>query len=234
MKDSDHYNMMTGTKRLISEEFYFKSIFKKTEKIVCAVSYLLAHTDENVRDSAPAQDLEDWALKTLSFIGETLLLQEDKVSDITYQLANKLVVLESKLRVLYARGGIHREHLNVFVAEIDTVLRAVRSLDKGVADSAVILFAGTEEQTLPRPVSRKKIGGSTPASSTSGTSGDDRRDRIKAILQAAQKASIKDITDTIKDCSEKTIQRELNAMIKDNLVSREGERRWSTYSYIGQ
>ena len=58
----------------------------------------------------------------------------------------------------------------------------------------------------------------------------NRRERIKTILEAKKEASIKDISDIITDVSEKTIQRELTAMIEDNIVKRHGERRWSKYS----
>ena len=62
------------------------------------------------------------------------------------------------------------------------------------------------------------------------TGGDDRRARIKTIIEAKKEATIKDISEIITDCSEKTIQRELNAMIEENIVKRQGERRWSKYS----
>ncbi|MCA9366403.1 hypothetical protein KC722_02375, partial [Candidatus Kaiserbacteria bacterium] len=62
------------------------------------------------------------------------------------------------------------------------------------------------------------------------TSALDRRERINTVLEAKGQANIKDIAAIITDCSEKTIQRELNAMIEDNVVKRHGERRWSTYS----
>ncbi len=42
--------------------------------------------------------------------------------------------------------------------------------------------------------------------------------------------SIKDITAVIKDCSEKTIQRELLALVEENVLKKSGERRWSRYA----
>jgi hypothetical protein len=42
--------------------------------------------------------------------------------------------------------------------------------------------------------------------------------------------TIKDITDKIRDCSEKTIQRELISMVANGVLKKTGERRWSTYS----
>jgi len=43
------------------------------------------------------------------------------------------------------------------------------------------------------------------------------------------KLTIKDFTKNIKDCSEKTIQRELLAMVAKGVLKKEGERRWSKY-----
>ena len=58
----------------------------------------------------------------------------------------------------------------------------------------------------------------------------DRREALLDILKNKQKASIKDISTLIRDVSEKTIQRELTALIDEGVVLKQGERRWSTYS----
>lgn len=59
-----------------------------------------------------------------------------------------------------------------------------------------------------------------------------RRDEIISIIRqkGGVGVSIKDIAERVKDCSEKTIQRELVAMVSDNTLIKTGERRWSTYS----
>ncbi len=64
------------------------------------------------------------------------------------------------------------------------------------------------------------------------SSSPDRRTRIHTILEAKGEATIKDISEIVTDCSEKTVQRELNAMIEQNVVKRHGERRWSKYSVV--
>ena len=58
----------------------------------------------------------------------------------------------------------------------------------------------------------------------------DRRDTILSVIKNKGKASIKDISTLIRGVSEKTIQRELLALISLGVVTRQGERRWSTYS----
>ena len=52
---------------------------------------------------------------------------------------------------------------------------------------------------------------------------------IKELLKKQQFVTVKDVVKTIKDCGEKTLQRELIAMVKDNVLRREGDRRWSRY-----
>ncbi len=56
-----------------------------------------------------------------------------------------------------------------------------------------------------------------------------RREQILALFVRGVDVSIKDIATRIKGCSEKTIQRELNALLYDNIIERIGEKRWSRY-----
>jgi len=56
-----------------------------------------------------------------------------------------------------------------------------------------------------------------------------RRDQIVGLFVKGVDVSIKDIATRIKGCSEKTIQRELNALVFDNKILRIGEKRWSRY-----
>ena len=58
----------------------------------------------------------------------------------------------------------------------------------------------------------------------------DRRATILGLVQKKDRITVKDASNVIKDCSEKTIQRELLALVKQGVLKKEGERRWSTYS----
>jgi hypothetical protein len=57
----------------------------------------------------------------------------------------------------------------------------------------------------------------------------DRTFKILEIIRQNKGISIKGISAIVRDCSEKTIQRELGTLIDQGLVIREGERRWSIY-----
>jgi hypothetical protein len=58
---------------------------------------------------------------------------------------------------------------------------------------------------------------------------NERQQIILGIVKEIGESSIKDIADNIKDCSEKTIQRELNTLIYNGVLKKIGERRWSKY-----
>lgn len=67
----------------------------------------------------------------------------------------------------------------------------------------------------------------------------DKNKRKKTILSFIKsnthknvQSSLKDILTHVGDCSEKTIQRELNDLIKDGYLRKEGDRRWSRYFFL--
>lgn len=57
-----------------------------------------------------------------------------------------------------------------------------------------------------------------------------RKETILKIIKEKDNCSIKDISNKLPNVSEKTIQRELISMIEEGVISRMGDRRWSTYS----
>jgi DNA-binding transcriptional ArsR family regulator len=59
---------------------------------------------------------------------------------------------------------------------------------------------------------------------------DSRKSLIIKLLSKKSGLNIKDFAESIKGCSEKTIQRELLSMVAAGVLKKEGERRWSTYS----
>ncbi len=60
-----------------------------------------------------------------------------------------------------------------------------------------------------------------------------RREAILSIIGQKGRVSVRDLAEEIRGVSTKTLQRELNALIRDGLVLREGERRWSVYRLAG-
>jgi len=58
---------------------------------------------------------------------------------------------------------------------------------------------------------------------------DSRRSLILDFLRGKDWTSIKDITEAIKGCSAKTIQRELADLVHHGVLKKKGDRRWSRY-----
>ncbi len=58
----------------------------------------------------------------------------------------------------------------------------------------------------------------------------NRQETIISVLKNQSDLTIKDFAKVIKDCSEKTIQRELIDLVNRGIIKKEGERRWSRYS----
>ena len=57
----------------------------------------------------------------------------------------------------------------------------------------------------------------------------DRSAIILGLFKQKDRLNVKDVSAAIKDCSEKTLQRELLALVARGVLKKEGERRWSTY-----
>ncbi len=56
-----------------------------------------------------------------------------------------------------------------------------------------------------------------------------RREEILEIIKNKGDVMIKDLSGEIHGCSEKTIQRELLALVSKGIIKKEGEKRWSRY-----
>ena len=59
---------------------------------------------------------------------------------------------------------------------------------------------------------------------------NSRQSIIIGLLKRKKEIMIKDVSLLISGCSEKTIQRELSAMIASGILKKTGEKRWSRYS----
>lgn len=87
-------------------------------------------------------------------------------------------------------------------------------------------FGGAVKDAVPKDV--KDIPLIRPAVALGRV--NDRRSAILNLLRQKSPITIKDVVRVVTDCGEKTIQRELFAMVDDGTLKKSGERRWTTYS----
>ncbi len=91
-------------------------------------------------------------------------------------------------------------------------------------------FERSEPVFVRRPVSQLSTSIEGAGKARSDGDRDDRRKIILALIKQKPALTVKDIAKSIPGVSEKTIQRELLAMVSEAILTKKGERRWSTYS----
>lgn len=223
-------------RKLVQDENYYKYIFKKTEKIVSVVFYILNNVDSDKKTETHVSNIASKAHLVHEHALRTLEVKRATGREVLEQFAQALIALESSFRVAAAVNLIAPDVLRTVVGEIELVLRGLRGylqINEPVESESRSFMAeplpARSTPRLPRAERRvSEVSGGEEARVVSSSA--DRRERIKTIIEAKGEASIKDISEIISDVSEKTIQRELQSMIEDNIIKRQGERRWSRYS----
>ena len=214
---------------------YYKFIFKKTEKIACAVFFILRSDHSISHNDRIVDDLEKTTQKLHNVSLESLRGTSLSIAENALELKYTLIEIESKLRVANSARLVSTELLEVFVHVIDSVLRSLRRyIESGVSNPLSAPEAVYESMQEKKSVRLKvPIAGVLPqGKSVQATNLPSRKERVLQVIKDKGEATIKDIIEVITDCSEKTVQRELTDLIKDNLILREGERRWSRYKFI--
>jgi len=160
-------------------------------------------------------------------------------------LSRELLALSSVLSIARTGGLLSAMNADLITHEAHMLLQEVAayeeprlSLEESPTLSGIAKKISQASPSHPTPALSKRAisvhsarGGKGHIKDTESNSGiKDRRDAILSVIKDKGRASIKDISTHIRTVSEKTIQRELLALITLGIVSKQGERRWSTYS----
>ena len=214
-----------------------KFLIQKTQKITSAL-YLIT---DLIKDS----DAIKWEIREegISLVSSAL------ISNTTYPIekehAVRLFLLSAEklitfLNICSISSIISEMNARIVIRELENVVNILKKETKEVHPPGYILsdtfFAGDliEKDTKGQKDNVvnessdniKDIGKKTTTTATS------RKQNIIELLKKDSNLTIKDFAKVIKDCSEKTIQRELISLVRDGVVKRQGERRWSTYSLV--
>lgn len=239
LKDSSTYGF-------IGDNEYKKFLLKKTEKLV-GVLYM-------VSKFFPAQDIVADSLKKesiglLSFVNTTVISSQGWSNDAFEKVKQYVANLISLLGVARLSGFISEMNYSIILPELQGLVEVVQEqVKEGLVSIAHDLFTSQEKsqkafssKSADIKVNhgvfnkRQKEYSKGHIKDTIGT-GEKRQDRRGIIVDffktSNRPLSIKDIAFSIKDCSEKTIQRELVSMVSEGVLKKEGERRWSRYTLI--
>lgn len=224
---------------------------KKTEKIAAAV-YLL--TDLHSPSDPLRIDLRSSALELL---GATLA-GDDTGKESMARLARKLLSL---LQVGYYSRLISDMNHSVFRREIEALIGHIEGRFSRAGEVALSsVFFQVDSLSQESEVSEKtsainkghlsnmsfkkspsntakdfKIPSEILSANRSESDKNKRHEEVMDFFRTVKKSdvTIKDISSVMKDCSEKTIQRELVNSVQKGLLRKEGERRWSRYFLVG-
>ncbi len=238
-------NLFT-VKRLSANNEYYSNVFKKTERTISVVFYILSYIERNEQTEFHIKTLSEKAMQVHEASLATLSLYESEAKDKIFPFQQSLVALEGVMRISNAARVLNDEVLSLLLAEVDLVQRYLRNHFMSQApftvrdDTVPSLTVDHAYTAKPKASSQSPVSRSSRVVIPKGDiSSDahmvysqlvDRAVRIKTVLEAKPEATIKDIAEVITDVSEKTIQRELNSLIEKGQVIRQGERRWSKYS----
>ncbi|MFZ2522150.1 MAG: hypothetical protein WAX44_01030 [Minisyncoccia bacterium] len=234
-------------KPFISRSEVFIHAHKKTEKLASAI-YLVTNL---LSDHEPMK----WSLrKKSSELASLMILYKDipesGLFDYIQRVRTSVLELVSMLEISSLGGLISPMNFSVLKQEFSnliTMFNISHEDIKGGAGSPLPrdFFNVTEkekntnftknislESNKVSEISPPRILKDTQVLNAELPSKSNRQNIIINLLRRKKELTIKDIAQVVKDCSEKTIQRELISLISMGAIRKTGERRWSKYSLV--
>jgi DNA-binding transcriptional ArsR family regulator len=151
-------------------------------------------------------------------------------------LTRHLLMLSSLLAIAHTAGILSHMNVELIVGEIEAFIRDITDYEEPRVLLEEVASLATLAKTVVRTEHERRVApppervDTTHPSDIKVNKMSNRRETIVSVIRDKQPVSIKDISTVIRDVSEKTIQRELISLIEEGVVSKAGERRWSTYS----
>lgn len=233
-------------------------LYKKVERIVVATTYVTSQIKDNPVLKGDVQSVTSEMLREAIVLKDGFRVTgTDKVSN----LLASLRMLMTYTDVLRAAGYISDSNLELLKSACARLVSLMRSgeqsaLAESFTLSEELLGKGHEyvreesvaEQSADvralRPVQRTQsmqvnapVRENTPKADTKSSyipkGNSERRTALLTVIESRGAVTIRDLASVVPGISEKTIQRELQAMIVDGVLKKEGDRRWTTYSKRG-
>ncbi len=213
-------------------------LYKKSERLAKALHLISPAFKDN---RALKSRIENIAL-------ELIEASVANPGEVKTRLSRELLTLSSILSL--ARTGGHLSSMNVEIIskEVHILLSEIASYEEprlSLEETPTLAELSKTQTSSVRPIvkrgriSEKQNAGPGTGSGTSIQGQErsikdkgSRRESILSVLKEKGPSFIKDISTVIRDVSEKTIQRELQSMVLDGSVKKEGERRWTTYTAV--
>lgn len=215
--DFDKYALQSSLFKGRSNLYY---CYLKSEKVAAALAKISA--DMNLTESDVLNEL----LRLSAGIPDTITAVARGAVPESAVIA-QLFRARTLITLVASEGRIGKENAALLTEAYEIVVRRMQ----GAAVVPLVLYNELEVSELSQsPLPSQTKGQTDKRQITAIPKGhSERRDAILKVVTDSGKVSIKDISKVIRDCSEKTIQRELSELMHSGLVRKEGERRWSMY-----
>jgi hypothetical protein len=222
----------------------FVFVYKKTEKLASAV-YMI--TNLFVDNEPMKWTLRKKVSELVSFVVNYKDVKDTLMSDFVYTTKTKVLEVVSMLEISMRAGLISSMNFSILKSEFSSLVDVLNSEISKPKDSNHELISSSFFEV--KDYQNKAVSSSDFSSSGFRVSPvnvkdnqslvtkdefkrSNRQNIILGLIKKKKELTIKDIAQVIKDCSEKTIQRELISFIKAGVLKRVGERRWSKYSLV--
>ena len=150
------------------------------------------------------------------------------------KLPRELLSLVSVLMVARTSSLLSRMNADLIVKEAQYLLQEIAAYEEPRVTLDDLPTLAAMDKAAPREERAHAVSvpPATPLKTRESDKGrpKDREEAIMSIIKAKKQVSIKDISHLVRGVSEKTIQRELAALVEGGKVVKRGERRWSVYS----
>ena len=234
MSDGDLENYIKKDSELIYDKVFVSKIYKRTERVCNALFYILDKKDikDTDNESVIIGHIKSLVPTLLKEASHLLVLDTVSVKRHFVSFGSELLYLSSLITLAVTSERMQASYGGLITLEIDTLLSEIelfKNKDREVRTTKSFGVRRRAESSMVVSMVRDEAQRGDEDTRAVRVDGATRKERIKTILREKGQIGIKDISDSIKDVSEKSIQRDLNDLIEGGEVVRIGERRWSTY-----
>ncbi len=240
MEQSNNQQKNQSVAKYIGESGLFVFLLKKTEKLASAIYLMTNH----FLDSEPLKrSLRDKSSNLVSFMIGYKDLNGIQSYSFGKEVESKIIEIVSLLEISQNVGLISKMNFGIVQDEFIKLIEVLKtsplpdtqpvqsqSINQnyfnvgGYKASQKVSVEATSQTSLSAPKTLEN----SPLNATLKKS--SRQNTILSIIKKKGEVTIKDVSEVIKNCSEKTLQRELNSLLSGGSIKRTGERRWSKYS----
>ena len=252
IKKYDEKSLEKLQSRVIFTDPAYLFVFKKTEKIVAAI-YLVTNL---ISDTEPVKNnLRKTALDLMSDMSVVKKLPVSQTRQLVVGLMTTVSEIVSVLKIAFIAEHVSSMNYSIIHSELVALMNNLDVLrPENILNGSLLLSQDFFNTPAPvfqtnKPATNYINQHQFPSKGQYRTSNNlkdnqypqppkdnlkdtksERRETIIKLLKVGKPLGIKDFSNEIKNCSEKTLQRELLAMVENGVLKKTGERRWSLYS----